>query len=97
MTPEEKELLKETAELTKENNKILRSMRRSARWSAFFRLVYWLVILGGAVGTYYLIQPYINTLIKSYQDLQSGLSTVKNIPARFPVISSFLGGNNNNQ
>ncbi len=89
MTPEERELLKETAELTKENNKILHSIRRSARFSSFLRILYWIIILGSAFGTYYFIQPYIDVFIKSYSSMQQNVDLIKNgfklpaLPAAF--------------
>jgi hypothetical protein len=92
MNPEEKQLLQETAELTKENNKILKSMRRSARLSAFLRFVYWAVILGGAVASYYFIQPYLNAVVNGYSEIQKGISDVKGVSDKLPDLSSWFGG-----
>ncbi len=65
----------ELLELTKENNKILRSMRSTQKWSSFFTFVYWAIILGSIFGTYYYFQPTINkykkTIQKSMETLQS--------------------------
>lgn len=79
MTPEEKELLKRTLALAEENNDMLRSMRRSMRIQRFMSIVYWVFIIGSAVGAYYLIQPYIEAItgnntngtsfFQSYKDL----------------------------
>jgi hypothetical protein len=66
MTPEEKELLKRTAKLAEDNNDILRSMQRSMRIQRFMSVVYWVFIIGSAVGAYYLIQPYIEQLLALY-------------------------------
>ena len=92
MNPEERQLLKETAELVKENHKILKSMRRSARFASFLRFIYWAVILGGAVASYYFIQPYLNAVINGYSEIQKGISDVKGVSDKLPDLSSWLGG-----
>ncbi|HBM45589.1 MAG: hypothetical protein UT05_C0005G0019 [Parcubacteria group bacterium GW2011_GWF2_38_76] len=65
--------LKEILELTKENNKILRGMRSSQRWNSFFNFVYYFLIIGSVVGSYYYLQPYIDTALQSYQSIMSGV------------------------
>lgn len=57
----------ELLELTRENNEILRSMRRSQRFSSFFSFVYWVVILGSILGVYYYFQPTIQKYMKTFQ------------------------------
>ena len=59
--------LDELLEITHENNKILRSMRRAQRWSSLFRFVYWAVILGSILGVYYYFQPTIQKYMKTFQ------------------------------
>lgn len=66
MDPESKKLLQETLELTKENNQMLQSMRRSMRIQRAMSFVYWIFIIGSAVGAYYFIQPYLEELIGVY-------------------------------
>ena len=90
MTPEERELLKETAELTKENNKILRSMRRSARFASFLRFIYWAIILGGAVASYYFIQPYITAVSGAYGDMKQNIESVKGVTSKLPSLPSWM-------
>ena len=79
MNPNEKELLQKTYELSQENNKILRGIRRSNRWSGFFRVIYWVLIIGVSIGAFYFIQPYINAITKTYGSLQQNINDVKNI------------------
>ncbi len=88
MTPEERELLKETAKLTKENNKILRGIRRNARFATIMRIIYWTIIIGGLVLSYYAIQPFIAPMIKGYSDIQNSLGTIKNTTAKIPWLSN---------
>ena len=59
--------LDELLEVTHENNKILRSMRRAQRWSSLFRFIYWAVILGSILGVYYYFQPTIQKYMKTFQ------------------------------
>ncbi|MFZ2484561.1 MAG: hypothetical protein WAX80_00835 [Minisyncoccia bacterium] len=66
MNPEEKVLLERTLKLSEENNKILHSMQRSMRLGHIMRIIYWLFIIGSAVGAYYLIQPYIDSLAGTF-------------------------------
>lgn len=62
MSPEEKELLKRTLALAEENNDMLRSMQRSMRLQRLMTILYWVFIIGSAIGAYYLIQPYIDSI-----------------------------------
>ncbi len=83
MTPEEKSLLERTYKMTEENNTILRKMRRASRISTIFRIVYWVVIIGLGLGTYYFLQPY---LISAVDVLKQGQSTLQ----KFGGMTSYL-------
>jgi hypothetical protein len=89
MTPEERELLNRSIEIAEENNKILRGIRRNARFSSILRAIYWLIILGTAFGAYYFVKPFIDPVIKSYNGMQQNIESVKNITNNLP---SWLGG-----
>jgi hypothetical protein len=73
MTPDDRKLLEETYELAAENNKILRSMRNSARLERVFRYGYWIVIILISYFAYVAIQPYMG-MMKSFT---SGGSSVQ--------------------
>ncbi len=92
MTPEERELLTQSIKLAEENNKMLRSIRRSSRVSAFLRILYWLIILGTAFGVYYYTQPYLNAVVKSYNGMRENIESVKGITSKLPTLPSWLGG-----
>ena len=87
--------LDELLELTRENNKILRSMRRTQRWSSFFTYVYWLVILGSIFGVYYYFQPTIQKYVKTLQTsagiLQQLENAVGSVPTDVQVLKNILG------
>jgi len=73
------EKINKILETVEENNKILRGMRRSNRWSNIFRVFYWFLIIGVSIGAFYFIQPYIDAITGTYGDLQNNLSNVKNV------------------
>ena len=85
----------ELIELTRENNKILRSMRSTQRWGSFFRLAYWMVILGSVFGVYYYFQPTIQKYLKTVQTsisiLQKFESTAGAIPTDLQAVKNLIG------
>ena len=89
MTPEERELLHRSVKLAEENNDILRSIRRSMRLARIMSIIYWVVIIGSAVGAYYLIQPYIESITGLYGgakntagDLSGSVERIKELLTR---------------
>ncbi len=84
MDSEDKKVFREILELSKDNNRILRGMKRAAFWSSLFRVFYWTLIIGSMVGAYYFIQPMLNQLLAIYTDLLSGVENVKQIGKNIP-------------
>ena len=79
MTPEEKKLLEQIADLSEENNRLLRKIRNTGRWSLAYNLIYWIVIIGISLGAYYYIQPYIDQLQGVYSGAKGTVKDVQNI------------------
>lgn len=79
MDPESKRLLGETFRLAEENNKMLHSMRRSMRIGRIFKAVYWILIIGSAVGAYYFVQPYLEQLIGGYGSTKSSIENINTL------------------
>ena len=77
MSPEERELLEKNVALAEDNNKILHSIRRSMRLARIMTYIYWILIIGFAIWSYYLIQPYLDQAIKLYGNANSVLKTFK--------------------
>lgn len=73
MTPEEREMLRKTLELSEENNKMLRAIRRSIFWGRVTRIAYWVIIIGAAIGLFYYLQPYIDTATSVYSNIKGDL------------------------
>ncbi len=66
MTPEERHLLEEALALSKENNEILKKLYRSFMWGRAIKVVYWLILIALTVGSFFLIQPYVDSLKDTY-------------------------------
>ena len=62
MTSEERQILERVAQMAEQNNKMLRHLYRSMIWSRITQIVYWLIIIAIAFGTYYIVQPYLGPL-----------------------------------
>jgi len=82
--------INEIRALTEENNKILKSIRRHGRLATFMRLVYWIVIIGIGIGSYYYIQPFVDPLISSYKNIQEAQGRFGNIPKSLENLNHFF-------
>ncbi|HVU06330.1 MAG TPA: hypothetical protein VHE10_00830 [Candidatus Paceibacterota bacterium] len=76
MTPEERDLLQKTYELARESSEILRKIQRSQRTAAIAKFMYWAAIIALSFGAYYLIQPYVETLKGSLNDITGNSEVV---------------------
>ncbi len=77
--------LDQLLELTKENNRILRSMHRRMLWSQVFSYIYWLIILGSIGWSYYFLQPYISQYLDAYKTIMQSLNTAEAQSRSFPT------------
>ncbi len=78
---------RELTELARENNKILRGLRRTARWHGFFSFIKWVVILVSIAASYYYLQPQIDNLrdLKgSIPSLDEAIENLKNLSDQLP-------------
>ncbi len=78
MSPEERELLKRSVSLAEDNHRMLRSIRRSMHISSIISILYWVIIIGSAVGAYYIIQPYSDQIVKVYNEAKTNLDGLSN-------------------
>lgn len=65
-----KELVRQNTKLVQETHDMVRGMHRSARMSAFFKLLYWVAILALL---YYFYVYYLGPLIVHLQSVLQGL------------------------
>jgi hypothetical protein len=75
MQPEEKEMLKKTLELAQENNSMLHSIRRSMRLGRIMKVIYWVIIIGIAIGAYYYVTPYIDSAVNGYGNVKGDIKS----------------------
>jgi hypothetical protein len=82
--------IKEILELTRENNKILQGMRNAARLARVWFIVRWVAIIVLAFIGYRFIQPYLDTLVKTYDSLVKGINDVRAATDQIPTFSEFF-------
>jgi len=92
MDPYSRKLLEDLNELVRENNKLLKKMHRASVWGRIFRLVYWVIIIGVMLGTYYYLQPFVDGLLTAYQTLISGVESIQDVGSSLPDLRSVLPG-----
>ncbi len=86
-----KALLRRNLELARENNKLLKKIRRNSVIANIMRLVWWAVIIGVPVFLYYyVLEPYLIELNNTYQELQMGVTGAQNAVFDLPLISDLL-------
>ncbi len=84
MEPQIQQELKQLVDLTEENNRILKKMQRSVRWTNFFQYIRWAIILAIAVGAFYFLQPVIVKINDIYNTMTgSHLPDFQNLFKKF--------------
>jgi len=73
--PEDKKLLEESYRLSQENNRLLKSLYSSMRIRRYMSIVYWVFIIGSAIGAYYFIEPYANQVLDVFGSAKSNLNS----------------------
>jgi len=67
-----KELVKRQAQLNADTNKVVHSMRRSQRVHSFFTILWWLLVIGVSMYTYFnYVQPYVDQIVSAYGTAQN--------------------------
>lgn len=84
-------MIKELLELTRENNSILRDMRRRERVASVFRLLYWGLIIASMYGAYVYVQPYLDSVTGNLDKIQSTASEVKGLSEKLQTTPSVEG------
>jgi len=76
MTPEERDLLQKTYKLVEENNTMLRKVNRKMFYDGVMKVVYYGFIIGGSIGAFYLVQPYIDSMKSGLEGLNGTVQEV---------------------
>lgn len=74
---EDKVILRQILEITKDNQEKIHRLYRGLWISRIWRVAYWIIVIGIAVGGFYFIQPYIDELKSAYSGFQEQLNVVK--------------------
>lgn len=81
-----KKLLKENLRLTKENNTLLKKIRRAELFRMWMRFIFLLIVLGVPFLVYhYYLKDYLVELQDTYNGLQGGVENLRSIPDRFSL------------
>lgn len=67
---------KQLEQLVLENNEILHRIDRRMKIAQYMRIIYWAVIIGGAIGLYSVARPFIQQVDNTQNQIQQ---TVKSI------------------
>lgn len=70
MTPEQQQLLQQAIQLSQENNRMIRAMRRDAAWGKFWGVLKLIIIVAPMVWAWFYLQPYIQKINELYQQTQ---------------------------
>lgn len=79
MQPDEKKLLEEVFELSKENNKLLHRIRGVQKWQAFWSILKIVVVIGVALGVAYYVEPYFNKMMSMFSQISGVKEGIDNI------------------
>lgn len=91
MDEEFKVLLRKNLDLAKENNRLLKKMRRNAIIGNVLRIIWWSVIIGLPIYLYFtVLQPYLDELATVYKNVQTDVVDVTNLFGRIPFIGNFI-------
>jgi len=85
------ELLKKTYNLALNNNKMIRSMKRTAFFGRIFKILLYAIILGISVYSYFtFLQPILNNLLNTYSQIQQVGTQLQNESKQLNEITSSI-------
>jgi len=79
MEIEDRRKIQRTLDLVEENNKMLKKMVRSMRWTRLMHIIYALVIIGASIGIFYYVQPIFNQLLETYGAFKDSVNRLGNV------------------
>jgi len=82
MNPDIETQIAEIKEMVKENNKILKKIQTGNRWVIIMGFAKWIVYIAILVGTYAVLQPYLNQMIGLYSGIQESADTLSDIKSQ---------------
>ena len=83
MDSDDKKKIDRLLALAEENNQYIRKVRSSQKTSQMFKAIYWVVIIAFAVGGFYFVQPYLNTLSSVYSTVGGNTTQMQDFVKQF--------------
>jgi len=73
-----KRLLKKNLEVSEETYKIIKKLYKAHKISRFIKIAYWIFIAAAVLGLYYYVQPVVDGLKETVNDIRSIFSPAGN-------------------
>ena len=84
MNEQERKMLEEVVELSRDNNIALRKLVRYHRRTVILHAIYWSIIIGSTIVVYYSVQPYVGVITKFFtgRDFSGIINAFNALPSR---------------
>lgn len=91
MDPEIKRKLDILTAKVDENHRLIKKIRNRQRTAAMIKVIYWVLIIGIALGAYYYVKPLYESLVNAYTQGSENLKSLGNISVPgIPNITNLL-------
>ena len=78
MEPNQNDILHETYQLARENNKMLHAMRRNAFLGGIFKLIFWIALIVAPIWFYQAyLSPVVDSMLKSINQIGGASATAQ--------------------
>lgn len=82
MNPNIEAEIAEIKRMVQENNKLLKKIHATGRWSMILGFVKWAVYIGLIIGSYALLQPYLNQMMETYSGIQESAGALSDLKSQ---------------
>lgn len=81
---ERSKLIERIAQLSEENNRLLKKLVRAQNWATVWSVLKWTIVILLTLWGYYYLQPYLDQMLKLYQQLSPTVSSLQNLNNLLP-------------
>lgn len=74
---------KQLEQLVIENNELLHRIDRRMKIAQYMRVVYWVIIIGGAIGLYSIAKPFIEQVNNTQSQIQQTVKSINSFQGFF--------------